>query len=60
MTHQGKGLPDAMRAHFTRQHYLRHSLMLVVDNSAPVRRQRQPIRGIRIINGQDDGGPDAA
>lgn len=33
---------------------------LVVDNTCPVRRQSQPIRGIRIINGQDDGGPDAA
>ena len=41
------------------QHFAEHSLRLVADNSAPVRR-KQPIRGIRIINGQDDGGPDAA
>lgn len=58
MTHQGKGLPEAMRAHYTREWHQRHGLRLVVDNAAPVRR-KQAIRGIRIING-DDGGPDAA
>lgn len=34
---------------------------LVVDNTCPLpRRQQQAIRGIRIINGDEGGPPDAA
>lgn len=40
-------------------HRLTGGPRLIVDNTCPVAPIRRPIRGIRIINGED-GGPDAA
>lgn len=63
MTHKGPGLPEAMRAHFARQHFQRHQLRLVVDNTCLLRPKRDHSRGIagvRAIYGHDDGGPDDA
>jgi hypothetical protein len=43
MIHTGPGLPEAMRRHYTRQHYERHGLQLVHPEP------RRKLRGIEII-----------
>jgi hypothetical protein len=46
MKHTGPGLPDAMRRHYTRQHFERHSLQLVHPQP------RRKLKGIEIIEGK--------